>query len=306
MSTYPKQILAIPQQLQALSDAGMKISSLEDAQNALTTIGYYRLRGYCFHLYDNQKKQYLPGTNFSDVVRLYGFDRELSQLLFGMTSSIEVSLRVRLVDALLIYNDALVLYNPEAFTNKKLYWQNLGTLSNEIARSNDVFIQHNFQNHDGQIPLWAAVEVMTFGNLSKTIKNLKTGVGTAASKLISHYRYLSPKGKLVKPSMQMFCSWIQAVVILRNMCAHNSRIYNRTISTHIQIPAVNQITLASHHNGLYQIVLAMKYLCPDNTVWAQFMTDLDVLFSKYASVIDLAKINFPADWTQQLSIHSPE
>ncbi len=300
MSIYPKQILTLQQQLQTLTDAGMKIPSLDDAQIALTTIGYYRLRGYCFHLYDNQNKQYKPGTDFSDVLRLYNFDRELSHLLFRMSSAIEVALRVRLIDALLIHCDSLILYSPEIFDDKKLYWQNLGTLSNEIARSSDVFIRHNFQNHDGQIPVWAAVEVMSFGNLSKIIKNLKTGVGSSAAMMVSYYKYLSPKGKLVNPSKQMFTSWIQAVSILRNMCAHNSRIYNRTISTHVQIPSVNQPSVVTRHNGLYQIVLAMKYLRPDNTIWKRFIDDLDVLFSKYGNVVDLTKINFPQDWKNQL------
>lgn len=302
MSTYTKNILTIQQQLQAYIDAGMNIPSISEATQALATIGYYRLRGYCFHLYNNQIKQYRHGTDFSEILRLYQFDTELSHLLFSMTSSIEVALRARLTDALLTHGDSLILYNPNYFSNKKLFWQNLGTLSSEIARSSDVFIQHNFQNHDGQIPIWAAVEVMSFGNLSKTIKNLKTGSGSAASKLIANYRHLSPNGHMVNPSLQMFCSWIQSVSILRNMCAHNSRIYNRTISTHLQIPAIDQPNPVSRRNGLYQIVLAMKYLRPSDDIWKQFVIDLTALFNKYNNVIDMARINFPADWNSHLIV----
>ena len=302
MSTYTKNILTIQQQLQAYIDAGMNIPSISEATQALATIGYYRLRGYCFHLYNNQIKQYRHGTDFSEILRLYQFDTELSHLLFSMTSSIEVALRARLTDALLTHGDSLILYNPNYFSNKKLFWQNLGTLSSEIARSSDVFIQHNFQNHDGQIPIWAAVEVMSFGNLSKTIKNLKSGSGSAASKLIANYRHLSPNGHMVNPSLQMFCSWIQSVSILRNMCAHNSRIYNRTISTHLQIPAIDQPNPVSRRNGLYQIVLAMKYLRPSDDIWKQFVIDLTALFNKYNNVIDMARINFPADWNSHLIV----
>ena len=302
MSTYTKNILTIQQQLQEYIDAGMNIPSISEATQALATIGYYRLRGYCFHLYNNQIKQYRHGTDFSEILRLYQFDTELSHLLFSMTSSIEVALRARLTDALLTHGDSLILYNPNYFSNKKLFWQNLGTLSSEIARSSDVFIQHNFQNHDGQIPIWAAVEVMSFGNLSKTIKNLKSGSGSAASKLIANYRHLSPNGHMVNPSLQMFCSWIQSVSILRNMCAHNSRIYNRTISTHLQIPAIDQPNPVSRRNGLYQIVLAMKYLRPSDDIWKQFVIDLTALFNKYNNVIDMARINFPADWNSHLIV----
>ena len=230
MYQYPKQILTIEQQVQSYIDAGMKITSQEDVEKALKSIGFYRLRGYSFQLYDNAAKKYVPGTNFEDIIKLYQFDQELSALVFSIISKIEVALRVRLVEALLIHGEPLVLQDSSIFKEKKLYWQNMATVASEIARSNDVFIKHNFDNHDGEVPVWAAVEVLSFGTLSKIIKNLKTGTGRSYSILASNYQYKSKKGNLVKPSQKMLASWIQGASVLRNMCAHNSRIYNRTNS----------------------------------------------------------------------------
>lgn len=305
MAPYPKQILTIPQQLQSYMNAGMQISSQNEVIDALQSVGYYRLRGYSFHLYDNKTKKYHPGINFSDVLKLYHFDRELSHLLFGMASSIEVALRCRLCDAMLVHGDALILTNPSYFSDKQLFWKNLATLSNEISRSNDVFIRHNYENHNGEIPLWAAVEVTSFGTLSKIIKNLQTGTGSAFSSIASHYCYQSAKGKPVTPSHKMLCSWIQAVVVLRNICAHNSRIYNRTISTHPTILIADQITPVTpnpQHNGLYQILLAMKYLRPSDDVWKSFFSDMQSLFAKYQGCFDYGRMNFPADWQAHLQI----
>lgn len=302
MNPYPKRILTIPQQLQSYTDAGMTISSVEEATVALTTIGYYRLRGYSFHLYDNASRQYRPGTDFSAILKLYHFDMELSRLLFGMATSIEVTLRTRLSDALLTYRDALILMDPAVFSDKKLFWQNLSSLSPQVTRSNDVFIRHNFQNHDGEIPLWAAVEVMSFGTLSKTIKNMKTGKDSAYPVLAGYYRYRSPRGKLVKPSLQMLSSWIQSVSVLRNMCAHNSRIYNRTINTFPELLIVDQLNPRPLHNGLYQILLAMKYLRPTDESWRNFYADLQALFHKYSGSFDLSCMNFPSDWTTHLAL----
>lgn len=79
MNSYPKKILTVSQQLQAYIEAGMTIPSIEEAATALTTIGYYRLRGYNFQLYDNQTKKYYPGTDFSSILKLYNFDLELSR-----------------------------------------------------------------------------------------------------------------------------------------------------------------------------------------------------------------------------------
>ena len=69
----------------------------------------------------------------------------------------------------------------------------MSTVASEIARSNDVFIKHNFDNHDGEVSVWAAVEVLSFGTLSKIIKNLKTGTGSSYSIWATNYQYKSKK-----------------------------------------------------------------------------------------------------------------
>ena len=133
MYQYPKQILTIDQQVQSYIDVGMEITSREDIEKALKLIGFYRLRGYSFHLYDNAAKKYVPGTKFEDILKLYQFDQELSALVFPMISKIEVALRVRLVEALLIHGEPLVLQDSSIFKEKKRYWQNAATVASENA-----------------------------------------------------------------------------------------------------------------------------------------------------------------------------
>lgn len=302
MLPYQKHILSISDQLQSYKDAGMIVSSDDEALSALKAIGYYRLRGYCYHLYNNATKKFVPGTDFSSILKLYNFDQELSHLLFNMISKIEVALRARLSDALLIHNDPLILQDPSVFNDKKLYWKNLSSTASEISRSSDVFIQHNFDVHDGAIPIWAGVEIMSFGTLSKTIKNLKTGAGSSYSTLAANYQYKSPKGSNVTPSLNILSSWIHAVSILRNMCAHNSRIYNRIITTKPQILDIDQQSPPPRVNGLYQIILAMKYLRPNENSWNQFYCDLDTLLMKYDGYFDFARINFPQDWKSHFRV----
>ena len=302
MYQYPKQILTITQQVQSYIDAGMVITSRADVEKALRSVGFYRLRGYSFHLYNNATKQYVQGTKFEDILKLYLFDQELSALIFAMISKIEVALRVHLVEALLTHGDALILQDSSIFKKKKMYWQNLSAIASEIARSNDVFIKHNFDNHEGEVPVWAAVEVLSFGTLSKIIKNLKTGVGSSYSILAANYQYTSKKGNQVNPSQKMFASWVQGVSALRNMCAHNSRIYNRTIHTTPEILDVDKVTPLPAHNGLYQILLAMKYLRSSNKEWRVFVEALDKLIQNNISVISLTAMNLPTDWKEHLSV----
>ena len=93
MYQYPKQVLTIAQQLQSYIDAGMEITSIDAVEEALKTIGYYRLRGYSSQLYDNANKKYVPGTKFENIVKLYHFDQKLSGMIFSMISKIEVAIK---------------------------------------------------------------------------------------------------------------------------------------------------------------------------------------------------------------------
>lgn len=299
---YPKKILNLSEQIQSYVDAGMEISSHQEAEEALTSIGYYRLKGYCSHKYNKKTKTYHKGTTFADILALYHFDTELSHLLFRMTSSIKVALRVRLSEALLKYNDALILYDPSIFKDKGHYWGNMGKVSSEIARSKDKFIEHNYNNYHGAIPMWAAVEVMSFGTLSKVITNLKTGKDSAYPELAKYYRHTTADGKERSPGSDMLNSWIQTVVLIRNMCAHNGRIYNRPIKVTPQILNIDRTAENPRFSGLYQAVLAMKYLRPNNKIWSTFVVDFKKLLTKYESVVELQKMNFPEDWEQHLSI----
>lgn len=302
MQVYPKKILSIEQQIQSYIDAGMDVSPREETEKALRTIGYYRLRGYLFHLYDNDAKKFLSDIKFSDVLFLYRFDAALSRLIFSMVSAIEVALRARLNEALLAYGDPLVLNDPTVFEDKKFYWKNAAKIASEIARSSDVFIKHHFLNHDGQIPLWAAVEVMSFGTLSKTVKNLKTDNGGAYCKLAGYYKFRTSKGKMAIPNKNMLTSWIYSVSVLRNMCAHNSRIYNRMIYVAPVLTADDRVDPQPRFNGLYQIMLAMKYLRPTDETWTDFVSEFRYLISAYSAVIDLRRMNFPSDWERHFAL----
>ena len=72
-------------------------------------------------------------------------------MLFSILSAIEISLRSRFVNALLTYkkDDALILYDPAIFEDKRKYWTNISSLSKEIAHSSDLFIKHILINMRG-------------------------------------------------------------------------------------------------------------------------------------------------------------
>jgi abortive infection bacteriophage resistance protein len=292
---YPKEFLTVSQLIQKLVDSGMIITPEDNTQQILSTIGYYRLKGYSYHLIDPINHSYKSGTYFSNILKLYFFNNELSKLLFDFSSQIEISLRTRLINAFQYTNDPLILNDASVFQDKSLYWKNFSSISKEIERSKDAFISHNFKTYEGAIPIWAIVEVLSFGTLSKIIKNLKTGSNTAFSALVQNYRFEGSNG-LITPSKKMLTSWIYSVSILRNICAHNGRIYNRTIDTKPQLILTDVLEPAPSYYGLYQVMLAMKYLRPSNETWIQFIKDFKSILNTYARYYELERLSFPEDW----------
>lgn len=64
----------------------------------------------------------------------------------------------------------------------------------------------------------------------------------------------------------------------------------------------DKVTTLSAHNGLYQILLVMKYLRASNKVWTVFVGELEKLFHNNSSIISFAAMNLPADWKAHLSV----
>lgn len=301
MKSYPKAIHSTYGLIKDLQSKGMSIPDIPEAQRVIEQIGYYRLWGFAFHLLDTATGLFFPGTCFDDVQQLYIFNSELTSLLFAMSSKVEVALRARLCESLLSLGDPLIYLDSSIFKDKEKHWKNLGGLCGEINRSDEVFIKHNYINHEGQIPIWAAVEVMSFGSLSKFVSNLIPGANSPYSKLASYYTYKSPRGNEVSPSLDMLASWIHSIVVLRNMCAHNSRIYNRSINKKPMVIACDQQIPQPKYYGLYQILLSMKYLRPSKDSWNAFVRDFESLLMKFSAYVDLNKLHLPDDWKAHLT-----
>lgn len=300
MKSYPKNVLSTSDLLQKCIHAGMTITDLAFAEAKLNEIGFYRLRGYSFHLYNPSTKQYKAGTTFNTILNIYKFDTQLRNLLFDLTCQIEIALRARFCEAMLQSEDPLAYLDSSLFKNKSIFWKNTSALASEIARSTDVFIAHNYANYNGQIPLWAAVEVMSFGTLSKYIKNLTTGSHSPFQHMAKYYSYKTPKGNTACPNQDMLTSWIHAVVVLRNICAHNSRVYNRALSTKPKLLKEDRQNPQPRFCGLYHFLLAMKYLRPSDSAWKEFIIKFNQLLQQYTADIDLDKLHLPTDWQKHI------
>lgn len=103
-------------------------------------------------------------------------------------------------------------------TNKVRFAANLAVIRKEVSRSHDDFIIEHFHkyNEPDLPPVWKTLEVISIGTLSKLYANfLAVAAKHAVAREFSlrHHQFLR--------------SWLECLAVLRNCCAHHSRLSNR-------------------------------------------------------------------------------
>jgi abortive infection bacteriophage resistance protein len=286
---YTKPALTIDQQIAQLRTRGMVINDTPLAKHYLSQINYYRLTAYWLPFEINHTTHaFQPGTTFEQVLDLYIFDRELRLLILDAIERIEVAMRTQLAYQLGHRYGSHPHLDPTLFKQSWSHVQYISQLQKDARDSKEVFIQHLLANYVEPLPpIWAAVEIMTLGQLSKWYANLKSG---ADRNLVAHI-YDCDEVNLV--------SFLHHLSTVRNLCAHHSRLWNREFIFTFKLPRQRpQILLSSFnpkeprriYNTLVMLHYLMNIIAP-NHHWYQRL--LDMLTRHH---IEPTRMGFPNDW----------
>ena len=139
----------------------------------------------------------------------------MRHILFPVIEIVEINLRCRLANYFSLKYGVLGYKEEKNFVNPKYHSELCDDIESEVGRNSRApFIKNYKENYqDGEIPLYALVEVFSFGTLSKFFKNMHPVDKKQVSKTFGiGYTY--------------FESWIENIAYVRNMCAHYGRLYN--------------------------------------------------------------------------------
>lgn len=235
MSRYAKPHLPYDQQLQRLAGRGLTYVDQAVAIRTLKRIGYYRFSAYTYVFRkpgppnpDGSRSpradEFVEDATFEAVLALCTFDHELRLCLLNALQQIEVGMRGQIgyqlgkthsfghlnrsaLDATAcgvtttagdVYGDWLTNYQRLA----------------EDARGEE-FVKHFHLNYGGEMPIWVATECMTFGSLTRLFS------------LLNAKDALKIADNLEVRDAGLVHKWMKALNVLRNNCAHNSRVWNR-------------------------------------------------------------------------------
>lgn len=231
-----KPALAIKEQIELLVQRGLAVplpsdpdwgerqSEYHAVMRLLVDNNYYRLSGYWRHFQVNPGKgnnQFTATTTVGRIERAYTFDNQLRAILLEGLSVLEVTFRSRLAYYLAMnmpansYSDRSSYVDHKYPDGREIRDSLTTDIGTELDRSKERFVAHH-RTSGNPVPVWAAVEVLSFGTVSKMYGLLDDrGARTGVSK------------SLGLPNPQFTASVIRSLVVLRNICAHHARLWNR-------------------------------------------------------------------------------
>lgn len=279
--------MTIDEQVENLKEIGLTIEDEDYAKKILNDISYFRLiKAYSLNL-KVRNGNYNKGVTFNQLVDLYLFNANLRQLLFPQIEKIEVNMRCRVANHISQEYGVLGYKDSENFADESYHKEFMDEINLEISRNPKAPFVKNFRDNyeGGELPMYALVEVFSFGTLSKFYKNLTNKDKKAIAKPFGvGYTYLE--------------SWIESISYVRNICAHYGRLYNAKLAKTPKL--YNEYSQAGiGNNRIFGVLLCMKHLLKGDRHWNQFVDEIKLLFEKYESV-DKKTMGFPEDWKELL------
>ncbi|MBO1014589.1 Abi family protein [Achromobacter sp. SD115] len=299
---YTKVPLSNAALLARWQDKGLAVPCVMAAERALNFVGYFRLRGYALSLMISTPagRMFQPGVRFEDVIARYEFDRVLRRTTLGQLERIEVAVRT------VISNQMSIRYGPFWYLNHPAqvlgyasgYGSRpdpfplgsfLGTVERETRRSRDLFAQHYFGTYTEPLlpPSWLMAECLSFGKWSQLYKHLQKADRT----------HPNPKKIVAKAfglAAPLVESWLHALTLLRNICAHHGRVWNRRFAVR---PAVYHLA-AEHFNdpqSYYCLAVVMRLFSKAVDSQDEWPVRLMDLFRMHPAIAP-ADLGFPQGW----------
>ena len=292
---YQQKHKTFDEQLEILKQRKLIILNDSFALSKLQHINYYRLSAYFLPFQypknSENKNIFLPDATFEDILSTYYFDVELRKIIFEAVESIEIYFRAQIAYFHSLKYDAFGYLNFSTFRENKAdkFEELQGDILKEKTRSKEFFIKHFKKRYNSvDLPVWSVVEIISFGSLSKFFMILKE---EEQNQVIQNIHGIN---KVV------FYKWFHALSSVRNICAHHSRLWNRTLGVSFEVPRGLEFfeNIKESKNKVFFALSVIEYLLTcigEDEV--EFKTKIKNLIKKYPQV-KLMSMGFFENWEE--------
>lgn len=282
----------IDQQITRMRVRGFEIHSTKEREvrKFLSDVGYYRISGFFLPYYDRNNEKLLKKIDFTKMMDTYWFDKELKSILLYLISSIEVEYKSRIANNLCLKYGPYFYCDEKFFNNVDLHNKWIEKFKEGLQysdRDDDLFKEWYKTKYKGEFPLWVVFQLININELSKFYDLLTTSMKKELREEFNN------------SDIDYTKSWLRSMTVIRNIAAHNGRLFYRTINTSPKLPKPYK---ERHINikRCFAVIVAMKNLCTDKNIWEHFFSDLINLITKYPEV-DLIHYGFPNKWYDYLN-----
>ncbi|MCZ4652708.1 Abi family protein [Gordonia amicalis] len=240
MTRSLKPWLSIDDQIQRLTDRGMLIKDRAQVKHALTVVGYYRLSGYWYPYrepdpttHGRRLDDFIEGTDFAEVQALYEFDCMFKNLLLRGIERVEVAFRSRIGH---LVGEWGPLAHSESHRFRSTFdhakWWKTAKHRIDRARGRDETVDHHDQYYGGEIPIWVLTDLLDFSDLSM----LYAGMIAPDQRTIAEWFNVTAASDISKTALKNWnknpplTNWLEHLCIVRNICAHHGRLWNRQLT----------------------------------------------------------------------------
>lgn len=297
----PKPHQTYEQQLAILKRRGLRIDDADEALALLGRVGYYTLSGYSYpfrlrRLDGSRADEFRRGTHISQVRALWEFDNRLRIAAFASIQHAETHLR-----ALLAYElgaiDPLIHRRPELLSIDRgvdhTAW--LAKLDRQVADSREDFIVHHRNHRSSVIPIWVAVDVLDWGGLSYLFSFTPPPVRETVAAIFD----------LSGPQLK---SWLRALNVVRNVCAHHARLFNRYYSLTPKLTPRGQQTsldaVSPNRDTTFAMLTLLQHLGGRTLGYNPRLLPATLTTFPEDSGLDLGSVGTPKGW-QALPLWAP-
>lgn len=289
---YTKPPFSVNQHIELLKSRGLDIPDEAKAFQHLSNIGYFRFTGYMYHLRDRNTRshQFIDGISFDDIIGHYQFDKKLRILIFDYMERIEVALRAKLTDKYSLDHGFYWYVNMDLFDDNRIYDSINTEIKVKFKNPQERFLRafKNKYSSESVPPSNMAMEILTLGKLSRLYKGLKNN----KEKMAIAQDFNLPS--------TILSSWLVYLTNIRNICAHHSRLWNRTLSADRPvIPTREKYKFKGDlspdfNTSMYGVIAITDRLLTAINPTNSFIPKVMELLNQHP--IDPLLMGFPEDW----------
>lgn len=322
MMAFAKPAITPEQQLTLLEERGLTIVDRSRALAFLQSVSFFRLTPYMRPFQANAEHNFIEGTGFRQLTEIYDFDRRLRLLVMDAIERAEVAIRGHISNHMGTTYGSHWYLEARFFKNQPQHERLLNEIrhkqeselrdfyrecsridklnTDESRKANlkrrrqqESYARHYALTYDAPelMPNWAMVEEITLGTLSHLYKNLSKD---------SDKKHIARGLGLEAPLLE---SWLHTLTMVRNICAHHSRLWNRELGIKPAAPKsaripwpnyLRQGNIALHTRAAVILPILQHFMthCAPHASWKQRLTEL---FQEFPNT-PLTPMGLPQDW----------